>query len=742
MKKRLLTTLLLSIALSATGCGKEESLPSTSPDSKSQESASGNPESSQEKDPSSGASADGQIRTNQTAPALTQEETLFANQYLSLDLGFPDSTEYIKRVLADSYGNSFYLLASYQEIEDETALWQNTLYRVDGDTKQSEQLPFTLELPDKPNTAILSMEVKGENELSFRINDLSGEDSHDLLAITDMEGNLLSLEENFPDSKSYPWNPDYMEERIVYDAQDSNTLLCEWDDDTRTSSLFWYDKENQSRKPLGTLDGENISSIYLADSSTLYYTAGGGLILWDMAGNTRQKVCRISDIGVPAEAHYTGLLRNSAGEVLICSVVNAKTSLFVLSEEQLQSVEEIRFAYIQDDLPRYSVKLASTYSYEHPDTLIKREGPNGEDFRNRIFMELAAGNGPELLWLSKEDMEVLAEKDVLMDLKELIPEDIYAQLFPCLIQDGSVDGKMVGLAPGFEMETMAVPNVVWQEDSWTLSDLLSVAESRDDWELIVGNPYKLDGYRLFFKLLPGLTDTPFLDLEQGKANFDHEDFRRLLELCLQYGGKTRSSDEEIYTGNEEVDRLMREGTCMTQLCYINRGFLDFSATLAAFQDEIHMIGFPSYENSGHYISSVNGYLAVNKNAAHLDEIREYISLFLDYDQQILVSGYSARRDVEQAKVIEDGYLGQPMLLIKGLLSDELIQQEIELKPDGTTYLEESMAILDSAVPWPEHASQISAILKEEVGAYFAQTKNLEDTINVIQNRVQLYLDER
>lgn len=66
---------------------------------------------------------------------------------------------------------------------------------------------------------------------------------------------------------------------------------------------------------------------------------------------------------------------------------------------------------------------------------------------------------------------------------------------------------------------------------------------------------------------------------------------------------------------------------------------------------------------------------------------------------------------------------------------------MELKPDGTSYLEEYMAFLESCVPEPAYPSRISTILWEELDGYFSGYRSIEDTVDVIQNRVQLYLDE-
>ncbi len=745
MKKSFSALLLLStLLLFSNGCAEDSSSGEVSSAQTVQEQGQAFPES-----PDGASASRGNAFQSMEAAPITQGDALFVQQYLSLSIKSPDGKDSGHMPLADSYGSKLYILSAYPEKSDGKNGWQYFLNLFDADTGQLEQSPFPLEFPEKGLCSILSMEVKGEDELSFRVRETGTEDSHEFLVRTDMAGNILALEDNFPDGKTYPWNPGYEESRMVFDQTGGSTILCEWDGsgDGEGASLFWFDRETGGRKPITSLRGEYLSSLYLSRDDSMYYIGNGALIRWDMKANTRQELSQIYDIGVPMMAGYVGLLPDSAGDVLVCFLEGSSLGVIVLSEEEPESEEEIRMAYLEPEGPRYSIKLASEYSREHTECPIKMEqnGGDKETFRNRILMELAADKGPELMWVSREDMAILAEKGVLMDLKELIPADIYEQLFPFAIQDCTIDGKMLGVAPWYSLHTMAVSKKVWTEDSWTLSEFLDVAESRTDWELILC-PSRYDGYSLFCNLLPGLDGTPFLDMEQGVAHFDHEEFIRLLEFCRQNGGAPLRSEKEAMASSMTVSRdeamqILREGNCVAERWDMYDGLHGFASSLAEFGEDIYMVGSPSYAGSGHYVGNYNGYLAVNAKAEHLDEIKEYISLLLDYENQFTVMGCCVRRDVARDQVVRDEFSGELRILAGKPSSETVLHSEMELKPDGTSYLEEYLAFLDSCVPMPDYPSRISAILWEELDGYFSGTRNVEDTVDIIQNRVQLYLDE-
>ena len=64
-----------------------------------------------------------------------------------------------------------------------------------------------------------------------------------------------------------------------------------------------------------------------------------------------------------------------------------------------------------------------------------------------------------------------------------------------------------------------------------------------------------------------------------------------------------------------------------------------------------------------------------------------------------------------------------------------------LKPDGTTYLEEFLDFVDICVAGDKWSLGIEQILEEELESYFQGDKSAQKAAELIQNRVQLYLDE-
>lgn len=67
--------------------------------------------------------------------------------------------------------------------------------------------------------------------------------------------------------------------------------------------------------------------------------------------------------------------------------------------------------------------------------------------------------------------------------------------------------------------------------------------------------------------------------------------------------------------------------------------------------------------------------------------------------------------------------------------------ELKAKADGTSYLEEYLRLLKSAVPAAFDSDELFSMVMEEANVYFISDKNVDEVIDIIQSRVQIYLDE-
>lgn len=188
------------------------------------------------------------------AGAITPGGELFFNEYLPFVLKSPETDAVRDRTYGDIYGDRLYILSVYGASSPEAGDSRVYLMNVfDAETRQLDQRDFVLELPGLGDFYIDSMEAVGDEELSFRVKELTDMEGKGYLVKTDLEGKLLQEMKEFPDSASYSWNGDNMGQSMVFDTW-GRTILCEWDIE-EGSRLYWIDPENGGRRLLASLEG-------------------------------------------------------------------------------------------------------------------------------------------------------------------------------------------------------------------------------------------------------------------------------------------------------------------------------------------------------------------------------------------------------------------------------------------------------------------------------------------------------
>lgn len=712
-KRWLFTAMVLGLVLAAAGCGGESG----------EDDRAGMP-----------------VWEGSEGILLAQGDRLYLRERKEYTLA--DPTEYTRRQLyADAWGGKFYILAQYvTETEAGGEQNQYVMNVFDGATGQLEPQSFAPEFSEE-KYSIFSMEVQSPQQLSFRLRDYQNEED-EILVETDIMGKTTRREVPFPEESEYPWNPENFigVGNRIYDNSDGSAILSQWNDQELTATLYWYDSENKSRRIIGELE-YNPDTLYLDQSRMLYYVGGGSLVRRDLEEGTENIIMSMKGMQ-PSSFAYTSLLPGSGGELLFCVFLpnEGKLEVYHLSNQKSEPEDEIRMVHLWDDTRGDATALAVEYSLAHPECPIMVEQAQGdvEDFKSQIMMELAAGKGPELLWVSSGDLETLADKGILMDMRELIAEDVMEQLYPCVIAAGSVNGTMLALAPQFEISFLMAPDQVWEKNSWSLSEFLDLAESRDDWGKMVSfSSSALPPISCLFQMIPNPEETPFLDMEQKKAHFDHQDFFRAMELCKKYGAK---EGEQDLSYQEKWD-MMKKGECISELVYLYSGLIGYSSAMAEYRDVCHLVGYPGSNGKGH-IECIDGFLVVNAKAEHLEEIRDYIAMLLSYENQLSLNACWARRDVTENCVKEiilgiGGEAGQVKINDRISYSNS----NIVLKPDGSSYLEEYLDLLENCTANPGWPEQIRQIVVDELLPYFYEDRSAKEAVTNIQNRVQLYLDE-
>lgn len=355
------------------------------------------------------------------------------------------------------------------------------------------------------------------------------------------------------------------------------------------------------------------------------------------------------------------------------------------------------------------------------------DGRQQEEFFRMTSVQIGAGKGPDILCgnqLPQGYIGGMLEKGALENLAPYmeasgIREEDY---FPLAFATWREGEKIYGVNPrmglwGEELDekvlgSREVPDIE------TLADALLALESD-------GVYYEgWDSAQVLKSFLQG-TDSLWgmVDWESGTCDFGGPLFGKLLEAARRHGDDGRKKPEStIMQKRLLVGVVYFHGQAQQEEeGWVTSGVL--------FDDGCHVSGSPMYT------------LAMNSNSSHKEGAWEFIRFLMEEETQ------STNLEWDVPPVNRNAFEVWMQKSIQEL-ARERRENGTLIYPAyyGTDVSEEKQAeyrrTLEEAKPLPLRTEPILEIILEEAKDYFDGYKNVEEISKVIENRVQLYLDER
>jgi len=355
-------------------------------------------------------------------------------------------------------------------------------------------------------------------------------------------------------------------------------------------------------------------------------------------------------------------------------------------------------------------------------------GNDGDEFSRLTSVQVGSGKGPDILCgdIGLDYIAGMLEKGALEDLAPYmkasgIREEDY---FPLAFSGWRTDEKIYGVNYRMKLSGSQIDEEVLGGRG--TPDIVKLTDALLTWE---GNGIYMEGYgpgAVLEALLQG-TDSLWgmVDWEDGWCDFSTPLFGRLLEAARRYGDDGRSTAGSAVIKSTDFDSLF---------------WFDGRAEREADGRSICGVLF---DDGCHAAFSSDHILAVNANSPNKEGAWEFISYLISEKCQskdsdnlmVLPPVHRKAFDTWQQKVIENYAL---VHYVNG----------IERYPAyyGTDLSEEKKAeylrAIEEAKPLPIRTAPILKIILDEAEAYFDGYKSVDEISRVINNRVQLYLDER
>lgn len=545
---------------------------------------------------------------------------------------------------------------------------------------------------------------------------------------------LLSPENNYAVSVCAMRAPDG---NVVFETHTSNS---------NEISLSGYGATGEKLYAQVQLDPEMPKA--MSEDGYLYYgTKEGKLYRWDLYTGVREFCLDYQGMGLD-DRFYMAV--GGDGEPLLLDRNGSSVRIYRLGTDAEKAGAAIRIVCLGEEYIQkfeYISRTAMEYSQNNPDTMIRMDRLSTEDFREwyeerdnyrtRALADLAAGKGADIYCVTAEDMEMLYEKGVLLDLSDVLPQEYTDAVFPGALGCGVIDGKQIGLTPEAYVSVVMVDNALWDKDRWTWDEAMAVKEATPEREHLLlkrvcSHIYTWGGPRQVLKELyfPYLSKTPFVDLENGTCDFDGSRFVRLIEMMNSY--------EYVNGETPNYPRAVQEQRGVAFVEQVNN-LPAFADMMWQHGDQYHLVGFPTDEGCGNYWNC-EYYVVVNKDTKYWEQIRKYlITLFTHSNQEQTYA--PVRNDMIEEYIQDDPWKAG----FKDPTYGSTLQwrtRSLAAKPDGSTWDKEYRELLETAEPHRENTAAIRKIILEELDSYYSGDKDAQSVVALIQNRVQLYLNER
>ena len=511
-------------------------------------------------------------------------------------------------------------------------------------------------------------------------------------------------------------------------------------------AVIQYSGNRQSLTVYQGLDGKEVlqkdfkeGKTWLGEQKELYYREADTLASYRWEEDDSRTVLSFTDCGIDASAVW--MFRALGEESFLIGLKEEGSSLirFVWLSSQVKQAEEKQDGEVEKK-PKIQLMFATmnvqalqgsvvsfNQSHENCELIMKTfKFPDQEGQYNAY---LASKDGPDIVEISGRIGDYI-RNDSLLDLTSFIEKSEkinWDDFITRLPEDIALDGKIYALPRTMDLTVLACPAQLLEgKTSWTIEEYLDLLEMYPDAMSREGaSVERIKRNILWGALSNGING--FIDKKAGKAFLDGEDFRSVLE---------RIAALDVKTVNKSFEARAREGEMVLQEFYFN-STAELQKAEEISGQELVLIGYPvsgriEGERSSNHIS-YDGEVGIHSSTKYAEEAWEYVEAYfmgaLKENDFFFTPGKAAFE--EKLQKYEDEEL---------LTVDE--NWNTVVCPAITKEQKEKVrnAFLEATV-YGDEEYEINSIITEEAEPYFKGDKELDDVINIIQNRVQLYLDE-
>lgn len=416
-------------------------------------------------------------------------------------------------------------------------------------------------------------------------------------------------------------------------------------------------------------------------------------------------------------------------------------SVPLLPQEEQGSVVLVLAVFDQSS---YLQKQVELYNQSHEDfrieieQYIRSEKPE-EDGVLRLQREIVSGNGPDLIDFGGGYTTSDIVGRYTENLSAYLGEEGRQACFGNILEAFSYQEGLYAVPLGFILKSfVGRAENLGGRSSWTIGEMMKCYQEQEKERLLYPGAFKLD---VFGTILAGSMEH-YIDWEAGECAFDGEEFREVLKFCNSFSDHLEIEEDfsvkDTFLEDKALLMPVRIGTvydiCEEEMIFDGQ--------------EVAFIGFPVESGSGTMIESCGPVLALSRNSKNKEAAWEFIRQCLDEPaQRELPSGFPVCRNVleEQLADAMEAEYGtdenggeQPVVKHQVIMEGE---EPLDIYSITQKQADQLLGLVEGACACSQTDNRIYQIFLDEAVNYFSGAKSLEETADVIQARVSMYVAE-
>lgn len=665
-------------------------------------------------------------------------ETVLINRLYSVcadgsglkEIHYPKTStgEWIQSIVVGRNGMLIFLLNAFDE---ETQNYTYTIVQMDDDGNEIIRENITKLLKISENDYINKMLVDDKGRIILAMD----------YSVCIIDESIKTLEEI--KSESYIESIAMTKNGNVICAVD---ILTSQSSQVHVKVLDVDEKRWREDYELGVSHLSGLDPLMNGNEYDFYFSDDSGIYGFDMINKKNIKVMDYTASGITYEDGWGIMLLTKNEFVCLTTNEDLTSSLVIYKKVDLSTIKDkkvitLGVMWMDDSVKKQVVEFNKT-SGEYRIEI--RDYSNDENPIEKWNADIVTGNIPDIICLYGMPYEQYISKGMLEDLtpyfnkdEEIRKEDIIDSLLDTMM---SKDGKIYYVAPSFDIFTLvARTRDVGNVTGWTFDELKAILEKQGN---NVRPFYFENKSEMLYSFLMNDVEQ-YVNWETGECSFDRQDFKDILEICNK--GTNEESDYE--DDMENMSTLIRDGKVLLVEDWISAEHVQLYRKM--FEDDITYIGYPDDQKQGSYFQFGNQ-LAIYSKSEEKEIAWEFIRSFMTKEYQaskINEQSAPTRQDcfdmMLKSKTTTEMYIdefGQEIYPIEVTLGYG--DFEVEIEPLSQEEVDLYVDLVNNTKKVGSSDTKIMEIVVEESKSYFVGEKSLEETIDIIQNRVTVYVNEK